>query len=103
MERVGAPECWIPLAAVTSYLAQSPKSWAAYHGLKAAEALVAATPAYPVPPQLRNAVTAVDEQAGAGKGYIHASQPGGDRVEFMPDALRGRKLYRPSGSGRDQP
>jgi hypothetical protein len=43
----------------------------------------------------------VDEQAGAGKGYIHASQPGGDRVEFMPDALRGRKLYRPSGSGRD--
>ena len=101
VERVGAPECWIPLAAVTSYLAQSPKSWAAYHGLKAAEALVAATPAYPVPPQLRNAATAVDEQLGHGKGYIHASQPGGDRVEFMPDALRGRKLYRPSGSGRD--
>jgi putative ATPase len=101
VERVGAPECWIPLAAVTSYLAQCPKSWAAYHGLKAAEALVESTPAYPVPPQLRNAATAVDEQLGHGKGYVHASKPGGDRVDFLPQALRGTRLYRPSGSGRD--
>lgn len=101
VERVGAPECWIPLAAVTSYLAQSPKSWAAYHGLKAAEALVESTPAYPVPPQLRNASTTVDAQLGHGQGYVHASQPGGDRITFMPDALRGTRLYRPSGSGRD--
>lgn len=102
VERVGAPECWIPLAAVTSYLAQSPKSWAAYHGLKAAEALVASSPAYPVPPQLRNASTTVDAQLGHGQGYVHASQPGGDRITFMPDALRGTRLYRPSGSGRDR-
>ncbi|MDA0139844.1 hypothetical protein OJ962_20245 [Solirubrobacter sp. CPCC 204708] len=85
-----------------SYLAQSPKSWAAYHGLKAAEALVASTPAYPVPPHLRNASTAVDEQLGHGRGYVHASQPGGDRVQFMPDALRSTRLYQPSGSGRDR-
>lgn len=101
VERVGAPECWIPLAAVTSYLAQSPKSWAAYHGLKAAEALIEASPAYPVPPHLRNASTSVDADLGHGKGYVHASKPGGERVSFMPDALRGTRLYRPSGSGRD--
>jgi putative ATPase len=87
---------------VTAYLAQSPKSWAAYHGLKAAEALIASTPAYPVPPHLRNASTNVDEQLGHGRGYVHASQPGGDRVQFLPDALRGTQLYRPSGTGRDQ-
>jgi putative ATPase len=87
VKSIGPPECWINLAAVATYLARCPKSWASYQGWHRAQQLVADTPAHPVPPQLRNATTAIDEQAGAGKGYVHASQPGGDKVAFLPDEL----------------
>ena len=41
-----------------------------------------------MPPQLRNATTDIDREAGAGEGYVHASQPGSDLVEFLPEEIR---------------
>ena len=86
---IGPPECWLHLAHVTAYLARAPKSWAAYQGLGAARQLVAERPHYPVPAHLRNPTTALDRQMGLGEGYVHASQPGGDEVEFLPPELTG--------------
>ena len=39
---------------------------------------------------------------GLGKGYVHASQPGGDTVEFLPPELADAVIYTPSGNGQDQ-
>jgi putative ATPase len=99
---IGPPECWLHLAHVTAYLARAPKSWAAYQGLGAARALVAQRPHYPVPAHLRNATTSLDRRLGHGDGYVHASQPGGDEVEFLPPELKGESIYRPSGNGQDR-
>ena len=56
-----------------------------------------------MPPHLRNASIAVDGQLGYGKGYVHASLPGGDRISLLSDALRGQRLHQPSGAGCDRP
>ena len=102
VKMIGAPECWLHLAHVTAYLARAPKSWAAYHGLGEARKLVDERPHYPVPAHLRNPTTALDRQMGLGEGYVHASQPGGDEVQFLPPELKGTDIYRPSGNGQDQ-
>ncbi|MBO0767352.1 MAG: replication-associated recombination protein A [Solirubrobacterales bacterium] len=90
---VGPPECWITLAHVTSYLARSPKSWASYKGLQNARKLVAERPHYEVPAQLRNPATALDRELGHGEGYVHASEPGGDQVQFLPPELANEQIY----------
>ncbi len=102
VKMIGPPECWLHLAHVTAYLARAPKSWAAYQGLGAARRLVAEHPHYPVPAHLRNATTALDRQLGVGEGYVHASRPGGDEIEFLPPELKGTAIYTPSGNGQDR-
>jgi putative ATPase len=102
VKMIGPPECWLHLAHVTAYLARAPKSWASYQGLAAARRLVAERPHYPVPAHLRNATTALDRRMGVGEGYVHASQPGGEAIEFLPSELRGTVVYRPSGNGQDR-
>jgi putative ATPase len=99
---IGEPECWLNLAHVTAYLARAPKSWAAYQGLGQARRLVAERAHYPVPDHLRNATTALDRQRGIGRGYVHASQPGGEEMAFLPPELVGESIYRPSGRGQDR-
>ena len=91
--QVGPPECFINLAHVSAYLAECPKSWDAYQGLKRARQLVAERPDYPVPAQLRNASTELARQAGHGRGYVHASQPGAEQVEFLPPELNEVEIY----------
>lgn len=102
VKMIGPPECWLHLAHVTAYLARAPKSWAAYQGLGAARRLVAERPHYPVPPHLRNASTSLERRLGHGEGYVHASKPGGDEVEFLPPELHGVRIYKASGNGHDQ-
>ena len=41
--------------------------------------------------------------SGAGKGYIYPhSDPRGFEVDYLPEPLKGRKYYRPSGSGEEK-
>jgi putative ATPase len=101
VKMIGEPECWLGLAHATAYLARAPKSWAAYQGLGIARELVSGRPQYPVPNHLRNATTRLDRRQGHGKGYIHASQPGAENLEFLPPELDGALIYEPSGSGED--
>jgi putative ATPase len=102
VKMIGPPECWLQLAHVTAYLARAPKSWAAYQGLGAARRLVAERPHYQVPAHLRNATTGLDRAQGHGDGYVHASQAGGEEIEFLPPELREEQIYRPSGNGQDR-
>ncbi len=101
VKMIGPPECWLQLAHVTAYLARAPKSWAAYQGLGAARRLVEERPHYPVPAHLRNPTTDLDRRQGHGEGYVHASQAGGDHIDFLPDELKGATIYTPSGNGQD--
>lgn len=88
VKSIGPPECWNQPRRGHLFPGDLPKSWASYQGWQRAKELVATDPGYPVPPQLRNATTDIDREAGAGEGYVHASQPGSDLVEFLPEEIR---------------
>jgi len=88
---LGAPECWIPLAATTSYLAGCPKSWRAYQGLGEARRLVEEHDAYPVPLHLRNASNEVDREQGYGKNYKHPAQSSADQ-DYLPQQLKDQQI-----------
>jgi putative ATPase len=98
---VGLPEGKLALAQAVVYLAAAPKSNAIYRGYASAaeDALSEATE--PVPLHLRNAVTRPMKSWGYGKGYRYAHDDE-DKVtgmECLPESLRGRRYYRPSGEG----
>jgi len=101
---VGLPEGRIPLAQATTYLATAPKSNASYKAMLAAAGDVKEKGALPVPLHLRNAPTQLMETLGYGKDYKYAHNFPGHVVdqEHLPDELRGRKYYNPSGSGYEK-
>jgi putative ATPase len=92
-ERVGPPECWIPLAGCAAYLARAPKNWAAYDGFRRAQDFVRRGPQPEVPLHLRNPVSAVDREEGAGRGYIHAREEGAETMRFMPPEFIDVRLF----------
>jgi putative ATPase len=101
---VGMPEARINLAQAVTYLASAPKSNASYEGVGEALAEVRNTGALPVPMHLRNAVTGLMKAEGYGQGYRYAhSDPGGRaRQTHLPDALVGRRFYRPREAGLEK-
>ena len=43
------------------------------------------------------------KKMGRGKGYVYPhDDPSGFDLEFLPEELRGRTYYRPSGSGEEE-
>ena len=56
-----------------------------------------------MPPVIRNAVTKLMREVGYGSGYryAHAEPEGVGGIECLPDSLRGRRYYRPRGSGEE--
>ena len=102
VKMIGPPECWLQLAHVTAYLARAPKSWATSRGLRLAQKLVAEHPQYPVPAHLRNAPNDFAREQGHGRGYVHASMPGGNEIAFLPRELQRARIYVPSGNGHDR-
>jgi putative ATPase len=98
---LGSPEGELALAQATLYLALAPKSNAAYLAYGQARADVEERPAEPVPLHLRNAPTPLMEDLGYGEGYQYAHDAPEARVdqEHLPDALAGRRYYRPTDRG----
>jgi len=94
---IGWPESRIILSQTVTYLASSPKSNAAYEAINKAQDLVRRTGDLSVPLHLRNAPTKLMKNLNYGKDYQYAHSFEGNFVdqEFMPDALRGTKLYDP--------
>ncbi len=100
---IGMPEARITLAQVTTYLASSPKSNAAYEAINEALDLVAKGDLPPVPMHLRNAPTKLMEAEGYAEGYLYShDQP--DAVSPMPGLppeLEGTRFYRPKRYGSE--
>jgi putative ATPase len=101
VEHVGLPEARLNLAQAAIYLARAPKSNASYIALKEATQDVRELGNVRPPPALRDG-SWYGRQLGHGKGYVYPhSDPAGFDVDYLPDELKGRTYYRPSGSGEE--
>lgn len=104
VHHVGMPEARIILAQVTTFLASSQKSNRSYVGIDKALADVREFGALEIPMALRNAPTALMQSMGYGKGYAYAHDDphGADQMEYLPQALSGRKYYEPADRGHER-
>ena len=100
---IGMPEGRIILGQVAVYLATSPKSNASYVAIDDAITLAEQTAHLPVPLHLRNAPTKLMKQIGYGKDYQYAHTHAGNFAQqnFLPDDLKGHKLYEPGQNARE--
>ena len=96
---VGLPEAQINLAQGTTYLATRPKDNASYTALLEALKDAQAHGNLGVPLHLRNAVTSMMRDLGYGKDYryVHDDPQATPEQEHLPEALKGRKYYKPKG------
>lgn len=103
VKKIGYPECRIILSQTVIYLATSPKSNASYVAIDAAIALAEQTAHLPVPIDLRNAPTKLMKEIGYGKNYQYSHNFEGNFVKqnFMPDELKGKKIYEPGNNSRE--
>ena len=101
--KIGYPEGRIILSQTATYLATSPKSNASYVAIDQAIALAEKTAHLPVPIDLRNAPTKLMKEIGYGKNYQYSHNYEGNFVKqnFMPDELKGEKIYEPSNNARE--
>ena len=100
---IGYPEAEIILSQCTTYLASSPKSNASYRAIKSARSLARDKGDLGVPMAIRNAPTKLMKQEGYGAGYKYAHDHPGNFVdmEFLPEQLKGTKLYDPGANARE--
>ncbi|GAB4249475.1 MAG: replication-associated recombination protein A [Deferrisoma sp.] len=98
---VGMPEGWIPLAQAAVYLATAPKSNASYAAYLRARKDVREHGNLPVPLHLRNAPTRLAREMGHGKDYLYPHDHPDAVVAqtYLPDALAGRRYFRPGRFG----
>ncbi len=98
---IGMPEGRIPLSEATVYLASAPKSNKAYMAINEAMRDAELTMNEPVPLHLRNAVTGLMKDMDYGKDYkyAHDYEGGFTPTQNLPDNLKDRRYYRPSGQG----
>ncbi len=101
LDHVGLPEAQYALAQATVYVATAPKSNRAGLAYWAAVADVLEHGSLPVPLHLRNAALPALRHHGIGVGYRLPHDYEGADVEqqYLPDALVGRRYYRPTEHG----
>ena len=103
VEHVGLPEARLNLAQAAIYLARAPKSNAVITALGEASKDVRELGHTRPPDELRDAHYYGAKKLGRGKGYIYPhTDPSGFEVDYLPEPLKGKKYYRPSGSGEEE-
>ncbi len=104
VQAVGLPEGRIILSQAAIYLASSPKSNSAYMAINQAQQLVRQTGSLPVPLHLRNAPTKLMKDLDYGKDYKYSHDFPGNFVQqdFLPDELKGKKLFEPQDNAAEQ-
>ena len=101
VEHVGLPEARLNLAQAAIYLSRAPKSNASYIALKEATADVQEHGTVRPPKSLRDG-SWYGRRLGHGKDYAYPhDDPSGFEVDHLPEELRGRTYYRPSGNGEE--
>ncbi|UCM86813.1 replication-associated recombination protein A [Streptomyces marincola] len=100
---IGFPEAAITLSHATIALALAPKSNAAVVAIGEAQADIRAGLAGPVPAHLRDSHYRGAERLGHGAGYQYPHDlPGGIAAQqYAPDAVHGKRYYRPTGHGAE--
>lgn len=100
---IGYPESRIILSQCATYLACSPKSNASYMAINKAQQLVKETGDLSVPLEIRNAPTKLMKELGYGDNYKYAHNYDNNfaNQEFLPDAIKGSKLYDPGENPRE--
>src|SRR6202012_1207735 len=100
---IGMPESQFILSQTVISLATPAKSNSATTAIGAAMALVRETGDLPVPLHLRNAPTKLMKNIGYGKNYKYAHSFEGNFIDldFLPEAIRGTKLYEPGNNARE--
>jgi putative ATPase len=102
LEHVGLPEARLNLAQAAIYLARAPKSNAVIKALGAAAADVREHGHLRPPDPLRDAHYPGAKKLGRGQGYVYPhSDAAGFEVDHLPDELKGRRYYEPSGNGEE--
>jgi putative ATPase len=102
VEHVGLPEVRLNLAQAAIYLARAPKSNASYLALKEATQDVREHGNIRPPKALRDG-SYYGRKLGHGEGYIYPhDDPAGFDTDYLPEELRGRRYYRPTGSGEEE-
>jgi len=103
VEHVGLPEARLNLSQAAIYLARAPKSNASYTALNKAADDVREHGNVRPPKSLRDG-NFYGRQLGNGKGYVYPhNDPRGFDVDYLPDELKGRTYYEPSGNGEESP
>jgi putative ATPase len=103
LELVGLPEAQLNLSQAAIYLARAPKSNASALAIWEARNDVREQGNARPPAMLRSTGHAKAAKArGHGEGYRYPhDDPAGYELEYLPEELRGRRYYRPSGSGEE--
>lgn len=100
---IGFPESRIILSQCAIYLAASVKSNASYGAINEAQELVRKYGDLPVPMSIRNAPTGLMKNLGYGEGYryAHGYENNFTEMEFLPDKIKGTKIYDPGRNARE--
>ena len=102
VEHVGLPEAQLNLAQAVVYLARAPKSNASAIAIWEARRDVRERGNLRPPPMLRDAHYRGARDRGHGEGYVYPhDDPRGFELDYLPEELRGRTYYRPSGQGEE--
>ena len=102
VEHVGLPEARLNLAQAAIYLARAPKSNAVIKALGAATKDAREHGHLRPPQELRDAHYYGAKKLGRGQGYIYPhADPAGFDVDHLPDELKGKTYYSPSGEGEE--
>jgi len=102
VEHVGLPEARLNLAHATIYLATAPKSNSVITALGAATRDVQEQGTIRPPKALRDTHYRGAKKLGHGEGYVYPpNDPAGYEVDYLPDELKGRTYYEPSGTGEE--
>lgn len=101
---IGMPEAAIPMAQATIYLSTAPKSNSAYSALNEAMQDVQLTRNDPIPLHLRNPATSLLKNIGYGHGYRypHNYTDNFSGQANLPNNLKGKTYYNPSGQGYEK-
>jgi putative ATPase len=103
VEHVGLPEARLNLSQAAIYLARAPKSNASYVAIKEATVDVREHGNARPPKPLRDASYPGARKFGHGQGYLYPhDDPRGFDVDYLPDELKGKTYYRPSGNGEEE-
>ncbi|HEY7380129.1 MAG TPA: replication-associated recombination protein A [Gaiella sp.] len=101
LEHVGLPEAQLNLSQAAIYLARAPKSNASATAIWEARQDVREHGNLPPPAMLRSTGYRGARARGHGVGYVYPHEDAaGFELEYLPEKLRGRTYYRPSGSER---